>query len=322
MDLTKLATLVAVIDAGGFAAAGRALHLSQPAVSQHIAQLERQTGLALFERAGRRRIPTEAGLALADTARRAIAGLAETERTARELRGLERGRLRVAASTTPGIYMVPRALGAFRARHPGIDVQLDISDTFEVERKLQSRSADVAVLGQYDAPEELMLAPFRLDYLVAICSERGDLAQDTSLDEFLSREFVARKRGSSTRDIFERWLQERGRRLRPRMEFASTEAVKQAVAADLGVSVVSGAAIEVELSAGLLRTLALPGFPIVRRINVALVRGRRPSPATEAFLHVLMGLERANALSEIVSNGESPAQSRLLSLQEEDPIAL
>lgn len=298
MDFGRLRTLVAVVDAGSFTAAARSLGLTQPAVSLQMASLERSLGLPLFERQGRRRAPTEAALALASSGRRALSAVAEAERLAAELRGLERGVLRVGASTTPGVYVVPAALGAFGARYPGVEPRLEIADTGEVERRLRDRAVDLAVVGEYEAAEDLVLAPLRPDDLVPICGPRHPLAaaRRPALRRFLAEPFLAREPGSSTREVFVRWLAKRGHRLAPAMEFGATEAIKQAVAAGLGVSVVSDASVALELEAGLLRSPAVPGFPIRRRIDVALLRGRRlPRPAA-AFLELLMGARAATAL--------------------------
>ncbi|MGH2690640.1 MAG: LysR substrate-binding domain-containing protein, partial [Actinomycetota bacterium] len=263
----------------------------------HIAALERETGLALFERAGRRRIPTEAAHVLAARAREAVAALREAEVAAQEIRGLRQGQLRVGASSTPGTYIVPRILGAFKQQHPGVDVQLDIADTREIEDRLRTREVDVGVVGQYQASPDLALAPLGPDLLVGICAPAWPGPRErTRLRAFLEQPFIARKRGSSTREVLETWLRARGWELRPSMEFSSTEAVKQAVAAGLGVSVVSAATITLELEAGLVDRPNLPGLPILRRFDVALLRRRRPPPAAAAFLGLLMGAEGAAAL--------------------------
>lgn len=297
MDLDRLRTLLAVLDAGGFSAGADVLGISQPAVSQHIATLERETGLSLFEREGRRRIPTEAAYMLASRAREAVAALEETDLMAQELRGLRQGCLRVGASSTPGVYLVPRILGAFKSQHSGVDVQLEIADTREIEERLRARAVDVGVVGQFEGSDDLALAPLGPDLLVGICAPDWSAPKGPrGMKAFLDQPFIARERGSSTRDVLETWLHRRGWDLRPSMEFSSTEAVKQAVAAGLGVSVVSAATITLELEAGLLARPSLTGFPILRRFDVALLRRRRPTPAAAAFLELLMGPAGSAAL--------------------------
>ncbi|HYT30131.1 MAG TPA: LysR family transcriptional regulator [Actinomycetota bacterium] len=315
-SVDRLRTLVSVVDLGTYSAAADALGLSQPAVSQQLASLERETGLRLFDRVGRRKVPTDPCLALAERARGALAGLDEVTRTVMDLRGLQRGRLSVGASTTPGVYVVPGALGTFAARYPHVELRIDIADTLEVERWLRARRVDLAVIGEYEAGDDLAVAPLQPDLLLPIWSGRSPLSGKgrSSLDRFLGQPFIARERGSSTRDVFEQWLAAKGRRLRPAMEFGSTEAIKQAVAAGLGVSVVSEATVGLELDAGLLRTGPLGGFPIRRRIDVALLAGRSPSPAAAAFLDVLMGPARAERLTR--SAGSSRAPHRPFDLSE------
>ena len=118
MNLDHLRVLVAVLESGTFTAAAARLKLSQPAVSQHMAALEREAGLQLFERSGRLRVPTDAARELADRGRVAMAALAEADRTAEELRGLRGGRLSVGTTESPGVYRVPGMLGEFAKRYP------------------------------------------------------------------------------------------------------------------------------------------------------------------------------------------------------------
>src|SRR5229473_131307 len=155
---------------------------------------------------------------------------------------------------------VPQWLGEFASSFPGVEVHLDIADTRDIEDSLIRRRVDVAVVGEYDAGAELVTTTLGSDVLLPICAPGQE--DMLTLDSFLQQRFIAREEGSSTREIFERWLRDRGLRLRPAMEVASTEAVKQVVAAGLGVSVVSDATIQLELKAGVLASPPTEGFPI------------------------------------------------------------
>jgi DNA-binding transcriptional LysR family regulator len=296
VQLEWLRTLVAVVETGSFTRAAVELGLSQPTVSQQMAALEREAALPLFEPLGRRRVPTEAAIVLVERARVALASVEDAGRTLEELRGLGRGSLRVGASTTPGVYMVPKWLGEFASRYPGVEVHLDIADTRDVEDRLIKRRVDVAIVGEYDSGPELVATTLGSDVLFPICAPGQ--ADMRTLDSFLEQRFIAREKGSSTRETFERWLRERGLRLRPAMEVTSTEAVKQVVAAGLGVSVVSGATIQLELKARLLASPPTDGFPINRRIDVVLQRNRRPMPTTVAFLEILLGPRGTASLAQ------------------------
>ncbi len=300
VQLEWLRTLVAVVETGSFTRAAVEIGLSQPTVSQQMAALEREAALPLFEPVGRRRVPTEAALLLVERARVALASLEDAGRTLEELRGLGQGSLRVGASTTPGVYMVPQWLGEFASRFPGVEVHLDIADTRDIEDALIRRRVDVAVVGEYDAGAELVATTLGSDVLLPICAPGQE--DMPTLDGFLQQRFIAREEGSSTREIFERWLRDRGRRLRPAMEVASTEAVKQVVAAGLGVSVVSDATIQLELKAGVLASPPTEGFPIERRIDVVLQQGRRPMPTTVAFLEILLGPEPAASMAHTAAS--------------------
>lgn len=291
MNLDHLRVLVAVLECGTFTAAAARLKLSQPAVSQHMAALERDVGIPLFERAGRLRMPTDAARELGDRGRAALAALEDADRTAEELRGLQRGRLVVGASPTPGAYLVPALLGRFADQHPDVALRIDIAEPDDLERRLRTRQVDLAVAGEFDPGEGILTATLASDNLVPIWAKNSPLAsiRRVTLGRFLQEPFIARESGSSTRGVLQRWLGERGEVLRPTMELAEADAIKQAVAAGLGVSVASETTIRLEVEKGLLVIGKVPGFPLKRRIDMALLDGRRPSKAAEAFLSMLLG---------------------------------
>jgi LysR family transcriptional regulator, low CO2-responsive transcriptional regulator len=291
MNLDHLRVLVAVLECGTFTAAAARLRLSQPAVSQHMAALEKDVGIPLFERAGRLRVPTDAAHELGDRGRAALAALDDADRTAEELRGLQRGRLVVGASPTPGAYFVPALLGRFTDQHPDVALRIDIAEPDDLERRLRTRQTDLAIVGEFDPGEGILTTTLASDNLVPVWAPTSPLAsiRRVSLERFLQEPFIAREAGSSTRAVLERWLGERGEVLRPAMELAEVDAIKQAVAAGLGVTVASESTVRLELEKGVLRVGKVPGFPLKRRIDVALLDGRRPSKAAEAFLSMLLG---------------------------------
>lgn len=312
MNLDHLRILVAVLENGTFTAAAARLKLSQPAVSQHMAALEREAGIPLFERAGRRRIPTEAAHVLAERGRAAMAALAEADRAAEELRSLGRGKLLVGASATPGAYMVPGLLGSFAERHPDVSVRIEIGDAAEVEARLVSREIDLAVIGEHPSPDEIETILMRTDRLIPIWGPTAFKAdrRRTSLDQFLESPFIASPEGSGVRDLLDRWMGERGRRLQPAMELDSIEAIKQAVSSGLGVGVVSETVAALELDRGALRTGRVTGFPIRRRIDVAVLRGRRPTMAALSFLQMLLGPDRARSFLAAAQSAPAPSMPR------------
>jgi len=271
----------AVAHALSFTAAARDLSIAQPAVSHQVQALERELGVILFERRGRKVALTDVGEALLLTADDVLHRLADGERALAEIGEGLRGSLNVAADTTSGIYVVPAALGAFRRAHPAIDVSLRVENRQGVIRRLTERACDLAVMA--DPPREIGcdVAPFLIDELLVIADPQHPLAGRSSVPvEALSAErLLIREPGSGTRAAVERFFARTGLPLPATMEVGSTGAIKRAVAAGLGVAVVSRWSIELELQVGRLVVVYVAGFPIERQWSVVNLRDRRLSKA-------------------------------------------
>ena len=261
LTLHRLELFLAVFDTGGVARAAVARRLSQPAVSEHVRGLEAFFGVRLFERAGRGVRPTAAARLLEPFARQALGLLASAERVAVDLRGVRAGAVAVGASTTPGTYLLPAVLGRFHAAHPGIALTLRIGDTREIEQWVAAGSVELGVIGEAPIRSGLAAQPWVKDELVAIVARRHPLAHRRAIrgTALVGEPYIAREEGSSTRGVAERFFAELGVILRPAMELGSTEAVREAVAAGLGVSVVSRHAV----------------LPRDRRVVALRLQGRR-----------------------------------------------
>ncbi|MDI3341655.1 MAG: LysR family transcriptional regulator [Sphaerobacter sp.] len=292
MDLTlhQLRLFREVARQGSFSRAAEALFISQPGVSGQIKALERAVGLPLFERAGRSIRLTEAGRELLGYADRVLTLLDEAQVVLQELAGVERGSVRLGASTTAGIYVAPKALGTFHRRFPGVRLALDVLNRFGVEQLLSDGEIDLAIMGKIENPKGLEVEPFLPNELVVIASPRHRLAGVRAVPAAaLSEEiFLLREAGSGTRadteTLFDRW----GIPLRIGMELRSTGAIKQAVAADLGVAVIPRVAIGLELQVGRLVTLDVEGFPVQRHWSLVRRSGRRPAAAAAALWDFLL----------------------------------
>jgi len=288
ITLHRLDLFLAVLDSGGMARAAQARRLSQPAVSEHVRGLEAFFGVRLFERAGRGVRPTAAARLLEPFVRQALGLLTSAEHAAVELRGLRMGAVAVGASTTPGTYLLPAVLGRFHAAHPGIALTLRIGDTREIEQWVAGGAVELGVIGAAPIRAGLAAEPWVKDELVAIVARRHPLARRRSIRAaVLARDpFISREEGSSTRGIAEQLFGELGVRLRPAMELGSTEAVREAVAAGLGVSVVSRHAVR----PGDPRVIALRfhGRRWVRDLLVIRRRGAPLSPAAAQLRELLL----------------------------------
>jgi DNA-binding transcriptional LysR family regulator len=288
LTLHRLELFLAVLDAGGVGRAAQARRLSQPAVSEHLRGLEAFFGVSLFERAGRGVRPTAAARLIETFVRQALGLVTSAEQAAIELRGLRAGAVAVGASTTPGTYLLPEALGRFHTAHPQIALTLRIGDTREVEQWVAAGSVELGVIGAAPVSPGLAAEPWVKDELVAIVARRHPLARQRTLSgaALAGEPYIAREEGSSTRAVAERSLAELGVTLRPVMELGSTEAVREAVAAGLGVSVVSRHAVRTRDPR--LVAIRLQGRQLVRDLLV-IRRPRAPlSPAAAQLRELLL----------------------------------
>jgi DNA-binding transcriptional LysR family regulator len=290
ITLRQFQVFLAVARAKSFRRGAEALHLSQPALSQHVAELERALGARLFDRLGRSVILTEAGRILEDHALRLFATLASARESIGELGALRRGSLVVGASTTPGIYVLPAALAAFQARYPGITLSLQIANSAIIEERVRANDLDLGVVGGHALrPGEECLAAGLLDELALIVppghpwAGRGEVAPARLAEQRL----LMREEGSATRQVTERALQHAGIRLPVCMELGHNEAIKQAVMAGLGVAFVSFHAVGGELASGRLSALRLRGLRIRRHFHVIHNEARTLTASARAFIDLL-----------------------------------
>jgi DNA-binding transcriptional LysR family regulator len=290
INLHQLRIFHAVAEYGGYSRAAEALYLSQPGVSLQVKALEKSIGLPLFEKVGRSQHLTEAGRELLGYSERIFALLDETRLVMEELGGGRRGTVKVAASTTAGIYVVPPALGAFHRESPGVKLTLDVLNRFTVQKRLLDNEVDLAVMGLIEDAHDLEVATFVPNELVVIASPRHPLAREKriTLDDLKDDNLLMREAGSGTRIDTERLLGARGMQVHIGMELRSSGAIKQAVAADLGIAVMPLAALELELELKRLLVLDVVGFPVHRHWSLARRAGGHPSAAASALWDFLI----------------------------------
>ncbi len=289
VTLHQLRVFQAVAKHLSYTKASQVLHLSQPAVSMQVHQLEESIGLPLFEKLGRRIALTEAGREVYQYSRSIARALREMEEVVESLKGLSRGRLSIAVASTVN-YFAPRLLAVFHNRYPGIHLKLDITNRERLLELLADNRVDLVLMGQAPEQADVEAEPFMENPLVLVAPPEHPLAgQDVIPLKRLEEEvFVMREPGSGTRQAMERFFDQRGIRIRHGMQMTRNEAVKQAVRAGLGLSVVSLHTIELELATGKLVVLQAEGFPIQRQWYLVYRRGKRLSPAARAFRELVL----------------------------------
>jgi DNA-binding transcriptional LysR family regulator len=289
VTLRQLRTFKAVADMKSFSLAAQNLRLSQPSVSYQVKELEEAVGQPLLDRLGRSVEMTEAGSVLYTYARRALDVVDEATLVLEEMRGIRRGTLRVGASTTVGVYLLPAALGAFKKLHPGLVISLEIGTRAHVQEQVLRNELDLAVVGPALKDPELAVLPFITDELVVVAPAGHPLEgrQGLTLKDLAGEPFVMREAASGSRWSLEKAARKAGAHLNVAMELGSNGAIKHAVESGLGLAVLSRYACALELSGGRLVELGVRGFPIQRDWHIVHLRRRKLPTSVHAFIKFL-----------------------------------
>ncbi len=284
ISFRQLRLFLALADTGSVSAAARSLHVTQPTASMQLRDIAESVGLPLYDVISRRVHLTEAGRELARTAR-TIAG--EWERfgqTIDAMKGLTRGRLRVAVVSTAK-YFVPRLLGSFCAAHPEIDISLEVLNRDGVVQRLRDNLDDLYIMSMPPTDSALEDQVFMPNPLMMIAPRSHPLAKrrNISLQQLSAERFILRERGSGTRMAVDAHF--RKSRFSPslRLELGSNEAIKQAVAGGLGIAVLSRHALNDRLDDDVVAVLDIEGFPLASQWHVVYPKGKQLSPIARVF---------------------------------------
>ena len=286
----QLKLFLAVAEQRSITAAARACHVTQPTVSMQLKELSESIGLPLYEVVGKRLDLTPAGEALVLSARTMVEEWATFEQQIDAMKGLTRGRLRVAVVSTAK-YFVPRILGGFCARYPEIDIALDVLNRDGVVAALRENRNDLYIMSRPPADMDIVQQPFLPNPLVVIAPEGHPLAGETGIDfaALAGERFILRERGSGTRLACDDHFAASGVSPAVRLEMGSNEAIKQLVAGGMGLAVISRHALGPHLEDEQLTELDVAGFPIHSSWSIIYPRGKRLSPIAGEFLRFLEG---------------------------------
>lgn len=307
ITLRQLETLQAVARRGSFSAASAEVHLTQPAVSMQIKQLEGFLGMPLFEHAGKKIALTEAGRETLRSAEVVMRELSNLEQSLANLKGLKGGVLTISAVSTASVFAA-RLLAMYRDLHPDVQLRLNVVNRETLLRHLSENTSDLALMGT--PPEGLPLSaqPFMDNPLVIIAATSHPLAgkRGIPLTRLLKEPLVVREQGSGTRSALENLIIEHRLPFKPAMEMNKNEAIKQAVEAGLGVGLVSLHTVQAELVSGQLCVLDVEGFPLKRRWYLVQREGKRLSPAAETFAELVL----EQAAQVLITHGGAQAQKQ------------
>jgi molybdate transport repressor ModE-like protein len=289
ITLRQLEILDAVARCGSFSAASAELHLTQPAVSMQIKQLENILDLPLFEHMGKQIHLTEAGEDTLRAGRNITHELENLQQMLADRQGLKGGTLTVSAASTASVFAA-RMMALFRDRYPDVRISLNVVNRETLLRHLTDNSIDLALMGQPPDGYDLAAQPFMENPLVVIAATDHPLAntKHIPLDELVAQPLIGREQGSGTRSALEKFLTDQGYVYQAAMEMNKNEAIKQAVEAGLGLGVVSLHTVQAELVSGQLCLLDVRGFPIKRQWFLVQREGKRPSSAAQAFRELVL----------------------------------
>ncbi|MEW6609115.1 MAG: selenium metabolism-associated LysR family transcriptional regulator [bacterium] len=289
MNLNQLRVFHTVAKLQSFTKATSELYLTQPGISKHIKELEEYYGIRLFDRLGKKVVLTQAGEILFATTKDMFNLVNEAKIKIDELKGIRGGKLTMGASVTIGIYILPEILGKFRHKYPDIEIALDISLSQEIVEKVLANTIDIGFIGAIVNDERLIIKQFLTDELVVIVSPRHKWADRESIqpNELANETFIISRQGSGTRTIVEERLKQIGVILKKTMEFGNTEAIKKAVEAGLGISIISKYAILREVNAGILKSICLSGVNLGRNFYFTYRKDKYLTNVVKAFLSLL-----------------------------------
>jgi DNA-binding transcriptional LysR family regulator len=285
-------TLQAVVRRGSFSRAAEDLHLSQPAVSLHIRQLEDNVGVALLERVGKRASATRAGEILLEHAERAFAELEAARLALEALQGSVGGHLRLGTGATASIYLLPPVLRRLRARYPAIELVVVTGNSREMAAAVAANQLDLAVVTLPVAGRALAVEPLVIDPLTAIAPPGPEWRRRGPMTpaELARHPLILYERGGTIRHVIDDWFRRGGAVPRVAMELGNAEAIKKLVGAGLGLSLASAMAIAPEVKAGALSSIALAP-PLARQLGVVRRRDKPDTAALRVVLDALATLE-------------------------------
>jgi DNA-binding transcriptional LysR family regulator len=293
-DLRQLEIFCRIVELKSFSKAAHAVFLAQASVSERIATLESAVGTRLLDRLGRQVVPTRAGMLLY---RRAVQLLDMKRSLALELQGflgIQAGEITMGGSTIPGEYILPRILTRFRDKFPRVSVNLTVADTGEIQGRVLAGDLELGVVGSKSLHANLSQDPLWEDELVLVAPAQHRWAKRTSISlTNLSEEpFILREPGSGTLKIIEDYLDAQGLKgtdtLQVVARFGSSTAVKEAVKAGLGVSILSIKALDTELKTGILKALKIKGLSMSRTFYLIRDKRRAASPLCQGMIDFLL----------------------------------
>jgi DNA-binding transcriptional LysR family regulator len=308
MNIEQVKAFCHVASTGSFTRAARALFITQPAVSQEIKSLEIALGVRLFERSGRRVRMTAEGEILLSYAQQLFALHEEMGSLFGRSKNLQHGQIKIGSTALMGTYFLPKIIGRFNRRYPGVEIDLQMGNSDQVMHLVLEGMVDLGFSGMTVNHARLTSILIHQERLIMVASPRHPLAtRKISLDDIKDIPFIWRERGTQTRKLIEKWfLKElRGRYPRKSIELQNMEAAKRMVEEGYGITVFPEAAVKREISAGWLKPLQVEGLNVINSYYLVFLKTKRLSNAAEALQKMLSKI-RLFSHGENLTTGSPP----------------
>ncbi len=291
MNIHQLNIFVSVYKNRSFTKASEELGLSQPTVSEQIKNLEEQLNCRLFDRLGRSIQPTTEADILYPKAVEIIEEIEELKGFISESRNSVSGTIHIGASTIPGTYILPRLAAAFKRQYPDVSFEIEIGDSQEITDRVLGHDLILGFTGAKPESDKIQAQEFLSDRLILAATPDMIKTDKISIKELIKLPFILRERGSGTRKTMEVFLGQKGisiKDLNVVAQLGSTDAVKEAMKASLGVSIISRLAIEEELKQGTLKEIKLKGLDIKRNFYIISLKKRTLPLAYKRFYEYVL----------------------------------
>ena len=290
MDIHHLKVFTSVFKNRSFSKASEQLSLTQPTISSHIKAVEEELGCKLFDRIGRTIIPTKEAEVLYNHAMEIIEKANNIKDVIGQFKKEITGELIIGASTIPGTYLMPAIISSFKKKYPSVFFQIAIADSEEIIKKVLKHELLIGIVGSKLGNEQINYIPFMEDELIAVSAPFLLKKNHITLKELIKFPMVLREEGSGTRSETEKILESKGISLEDVKVsgiFGSTDAIKQAVKAALGISILSRLSVKDELKHGILKEIKLTDIEMRRKFYIATHRKRTLPLTYNLFLEYL-----------------------------------
>lgn len=292
MNANHLNTFHKVAHTQSFTKAAGELYLTQPAVSQQIQSLENNLGVILFDRLGKKVRLTSEGEILLSYTKRLFDLYDEIEMLFDDLKSLEKGKITIGSTAVLGTYILPKIIGRFSRKYPGIDIDLRMGNSISVHNLLVEGHLDLGFAGRIKPHPRLQNILIHTEKMIVVCSKDHPLAvkKKVSVDELDKTPFIWREKGTQTRLLVERWFEKIVGRDYPKksIELQNVEAAKRTVVEGFGITITPEIAVSRELHLGLLKRIDVDGFDLSFDYYLLYFKGRTMSKAIKAFIEMIL----------------------------------